>query len=150
MPKNQDIQVFITKENRFELSFVRINAQNKTQKQFEYGGEKYYVVPKCMLLNDKGKCLGIYSKGKPQPREIDYNSSRWLDNQSINSILNNELIPKLLQPNLGWRDILLVIITITSIGAFFISIFIALKIFGVIHGQTEIVQIQANQLQVTR
>lgn len=150
MPKNADIQVFITKENRFELNFTEISSKNKTQKQFEYDGDKYFVFPKCMLLNNKGKSFSIYSKGKPQPREINYNESKWLDNQSINSILNNELIPKLLQPNIGWRDILLIIVTITSIGAFLIVIFIALKIFGVIHGQTEIVQIQANQLQVQR
>jgi hypothetical protein len=140
IPKNQDIQIFLTREERFELNFTQLFG-NKT---FIYDGDKYNVVEKCSKLNKRGKSLNIYSKGKPQPYQLNYNDSKWLDNKSINSILNNELIPKLLQPNSSWRDILIIITCICSIIACILLIVIALKEFGVIKSKETLVTVQQN------
>jgi len=136
IPRNTDIQIFITKENRFEMNFS--NLQGK--KDFKYENENYFNIVNCSIPNTKGKVLSLHCKGKPQPLTISYNETKWLDNQSINSIMTNEMIPKLLKSKDFLQDLLLILSVVFSFIACAVIIIVALKLFGVIKGKP--IQIQ--------
>jgi hypothetical protein len=136
IPNNSDIQIFITKENRFEMNFQNLNGA----RLFKYNNETYHNIVNCSIPNTRGKVLSIHNKGKPQPLLISYNETKWLDNASLNSIMTNEMIPKLLQPKDLLKEVLLLLSVIFSFVACITVIIVALKLFGVIKGKP--IQIQ--------
>jgi hypothetical protein len=145
MPRNTDIQVFLTKENRFELNF----QDTKNLPKIKYDGDSYNIIEHASLLNKKGKSLGIWSKGKPLQLDLKYDESKWLDNKSLSNIINNELIEKVLRPKDLLGEILLILCTITSVISCIVIIIVALKIFGVIKSK-QVVETSVNQVQVIR
>jgi hypothetical protein len=141
MPKNTDIQVYITKEGRFEIDFQQLEGKTK----IEYKGNPYFTVPKCSIPNNRGKTFTLYFRDKPAPLYLEFEKAevQYLNSKSVNSMINNEYIPRILNPQ-TWRDIVLLITFILSILTFFTVIIIALKLFGVLGEEKKVTVVQNN------
>lgn len=123
----KDTLIFIDKSNRWNE--IKDNVRGMTS--YTYLQKKYMLADNCSLLNKKGKSLFIFSENKPAPLKLGYNESKWLTSESIMSILNNDLIQKLVKTSDAFKDSLILFGAIGGLIAGIASIVILLKQFGV-------------------
>lgn len=123
----KDTLIFIDKSNRFNI--VKDNVRGMTS--YTYLEKKYLLADDCSLLNKKGKSLFVFSENKPAPMKLTYNNSKWLTSESIMSILNNDLIQKLVKTSDSLKDGLILFGAIGGLIAGIASVVILLKQFGV-------------------
>jgi hypothetical protein len=123
----KDTLIFIDKSNRW--SIVKDNVRGMTS--YSHLQKKYLLADNCSLLNKKGKSLFIFSENKPAPLKLRYNASTWLTSESIMSILNNDLIQKLVKTSDSFKDSLIMFGAIGGFIAGIASVVILLKQFGV-------------------
>ena len=125
--RKKDVLVFIDKSNRFNLVYDSVRGINS----YTYNEKKYLLADDCSLLNNKGKSLFVFSENKPAPLKLTYNKSAWLTSESIMSILNNDLIQKLVRTTDAFKDSLILFGAIGGMIAGISSVVILLKVFGV-------------------
>lgn len=123
----KDVVIFIDKSNRWKMLYDSVAGKT----EFSYKEKKYLLADNCSLLNHKGKSLFIFSENKPAPLKLEYNKSTWLTSESIMSILNNDLIQKLVRTSDAFKDTLILFGAIGGMIAGISSIVIMLKQFGV-------------------
>ncbi len=126
--KSGDRIVIIDKNNRWNIMSFFL----KGQKQFKYKDVSYNILDNVALLNKKGKVLLVYSEGKPTPLKIGYNENKWLDSESLKSILSNTIIQKILSPSNKTMDIIILMGALGGIIAGIASLLILLKTFGLL------------------
>ncbi len=124
----KDMIIFIDKSNRW--SAVYDSVAGKTS--YTHLQKKYLLADDCSMLNNKGKSLFVFSENKPAPLKLGYNESKWLTSESLMSILNNDLIQKLVRTTDSLKDGLIMFGAIGGLIAGISSIVIMLKQFGVI------------------
>ncbi len=123
----KDTLIFIDKSNRWSMVKDKISGLNS----YTHNQKKYMLADNCSLLNKKGKSLFIFSENKPVPLKLSYNDNKWLTSESIMSILNNDLIQKLVKTSDSFKDGLILLGAIGGFIAGIASIVILLKQFGV-------------------
>lgn len=123
----KDTIIFIDKSNRW----VEIKENVRGMNSYTHLNKKYLLADNCSLLNKKGKSLFIFSENKPAPMKLSYNESTWLTSESIMSILNNDLIQKLVKTSDALRDGFILFGAVGGMIAGIASIVILLKQFGV-------------------
>lgn len=123
-----DLIIFLDKSNRWFFVREKLLGINK----YKHHGKEYLLMENCGVVNTKGKALYMFSENKPQPMKLEYNNSKWVTSDSMMSILNNELIQKLVNPSNSLKDSLILFGAIGGIIAGIASVLIMLKQFGVI------------------
>ena len=123
----KDTLIFIDKSNRFNIVKDDVRGMNS----YTYNEKKYMLADNCSLLNKKGKSLFVFSENKPAPLKLSYNESTWLTSESLMSILNNDLIQKLVKTSDSFKDGLIMFGAIGGLIAGTASVVILLKQFGV-------------------
>lgn len=123
----RDTLIFIDKSNRWDIVKDKIRGLTS----YTYRQKKYLLADNCSLLNKKGKSLFVFSENKPAPMKLGYNESKWLTSESIMSILNNDLIQKLVKTSDSFKDSLILFGAIGGMIAGIASVVIMLKQFGV-------------------
>lgn len=123
-----DMAIFIDKSNRWSSLSRNLYGADK----LKHKEREYLLAEDCGLINKKGKALYVFSENKPAPLKLRYNDSRWLSSESIMSILNNDLIQKLVRPTNALADSLMLFGSIGGVIAGIASVLILLKQFGVL------------------
>lgn len=125
---NKDFDIFIDKSNRYEIVESEDSSATKTTHQ----KGTYFRVPECSVSNKKGKILYMYSLGKPNPMELKYNNSKWIDSESTRHIFNNDMIQKMISQKDALKDSLFYVVVLCCVINTLLTAAMALKIFGVI------------------
>lgn len=123
----KDTIILIDKSNRWKE--IKDNVGGLTS--YTHEEKKYLLADNCSLLNKKGKSLFIFSENKPAPLKLSYNESKWLTSESMMSILNNDLIQKLVSTTNDFKDGLIMFGAIGGMIAGIASVVVMLKQFGV-------------------
>ena len=126
--KKLDVLLFIDKSNRWSMVRDKLTGMSS----YSYRQKKYMLADNASILNSKGKSLFVFSENKPAPLVLKYNESKWLSSDSIMSILNNDLIQKLVKTGDSIKDGLILFGAIGGMIAGIASIVIMLKQFGVL------------------
>jgi hypothetical protein len=127
---NKDMAIMIDKSNRYEIIDIAPSVASKRSMEYDKG--KYFFKAGSGLLNKTGKVLYIFSEGKPNPMDISYCTSEWLDSTSIRGTINNEIIKELTQTNDPMKDTIQMLANFAAIGGAIVSLLIAAKMFGVL------------------
>lgn len=122
-----DILIFIDRNNRWNLIFDKIRYSDT----YTFNDKKYFLTADSSILNRRGKAMYIFSENKPSPMRIKYNDAKWLTSETMQSIINNKLIQKLVQPSNSFADSLLLFGAIGGMIAGLSTVIILLKTFGV-------------------
>ena len=122
----KDLVIFLDKSNRWRHIWDNI----KDSETYSNNKKKYIV--NAGIVNKKGKALYIYSDNKPAPMDIKYNSIKWLTSESLMAVINNNLIQKLVKPNVDFMDKLILFGAIGGMVGALSSIIILLKTTGII------------------
>ncbi len=125
--KKFDVMIFIDKSNRWSM----VRAKLSELSSYEHKDKKYLLADDSSLVNEKGKSLFVFSENKPAPMKLEYNDSKWLSSESIMSIINNDLIQKLVQTSNSLKDSLILFGAIGGMIAGIASVIIMLRQFGV-------------------
>ena len=125
---NTDLMLMIDKNNRWTL--INQNFSGKTETKVK--DKAYFLQEKCGLVNKRGKALYVFAQNKPQPLQLDYNKSKWLDSKSLMAIINNKLVQMIVKPKENVRDILILLGAIGGLVAGVASVVNLLKTTGVI------------------
>lgn len=123
---SKDLIIFLDNSNRWRHIWDNIKETASYKNK-----SKSYIVGKG-ILNRRGKGLYIYSDNKPNPMNIEYNSTKWLSSESLMAVINNNLIQKLVQPADAFKDKLLLFGAIGGIVAGLASVVVLLKTTGVL------------------
>ncbi len=122
-----DTIILIDKSNRWSMIKEYLSELSK----FKHKGKEYLLAEDSSLVNKKGKALFVFSENKPAPLKLEYNHSKWLTSESIMSILNNDLIQKLVRTTGSLADQLILYGAIGGMIAGISSVVILLKVFEV-------------------
>ena len=113
-----DTAIMLTKEGGFD----KVLSVLRGKKEYIYKGGRYMLPPQTARLNKRGKALYIHSEGKAEPLDISHQKPQWLNADSIQAIINNDMIQKILTPKNPALDLLIIIGSIGGIIAGFASV----------------------------
>jgi hypothetical protein len=127
---NLDYVLIIDKNNKFKIH--RINLEGKTDVTVDK--KTYNLHADCGMVNRKGKSLWVFSENKPNPLMIKYDKFQWLSSESIMNLINNKYIQQLMKADgERFKDMLLIYGAIAGLIGGICSVFVALKVYGIIH-----------------
>lgn len=124
----KDVIMFIDKNNRWSLIYMKIKGLT----EIKIGKRIYELVENCGLLNHKGKAFYVFAENKPQPMKLNYNTSKWLDSESLMSIINNKLVRMIVKPTDSVKDMFMLLGAIGGLVAGVAAVVILLIQLGVI------------------
>ena len=125
--RTSDMILFIDESNRWSAKYDKLDNTSYNDNE-----KKYFLKSDCSLLNNKGKKLFIFSKNKPQPMKLKYNSNEWLDSDALMASINNELIKMMVNPKNPVKDMVILLGAVGGMIAGISTVLILLKQFGVI------------------
>ncbi len=124
----KDIALIIDKTNKWRMHYLNFTGKGRITVE----GKTYVLAQDCGKLNSKGKALYVFSENKPTPLNWEYNKAKWLDADTLMSVINNDIVKQIVKPTDAARDMLILLGAIGGILAGLASILILLIQVGVI------------------